>query len=174
MSQLRIYASSNPSDPDVLDAPEDIAAALGARGVRFERWPLPEHIGDDVLATFRGDVDRILDESGFATADVIGLTPEHPDRAALRAKFLDEHTHSEHEVRFFVEGAGEFSLHLGDEVVQVRCEAGDLLSVPAGTPHWFDMGPAPHFTCIRFFTTPAGWVAEHTGDDIAARFPRFG
>ena len=39
----------------------------------------------------------------------------------------------EDEIRFFVQGAGTFYLHLGDEVVAVLCEAGDLLSVPALT-----------------------------------------
>jgi len=57
-------------------------------------------------------------------------------------------------------------------VYGVLCEAGDLISVPAGTRHWFDMGGAPDFQCIRLFTTPEGWVADYTGDDIARRFPR--
>jgi 1,2-dihydroxy-3-keto-5-methylthiopentene dioxygenase len=54
------------------------------------------------------------------------------------------------------------------------CERGDLISVPAGTRHWFDMGPAPRFTAIRLFTTPAGWVANFTGEPIARGFPSFG
>jgi 1,2-dihydroxy-3-keto-5-methylthiopentene dioxygenase len=55
----------------------------------------------------------------------------------------------------------------------VICEQGDLISVPDGTTHWFDMGPRPHFTAIRLFTNPEGWVANFTGSDIASRFPRF-
>lgn len=49
---------------------------------------------------------------------------------------------------------------------------GDLIGVPDGTRHWFDMSEEPHFVAIRLFTNPAGWVAEFTGDEIAARFPR--
>ena len=48
------------------------------------------------------------------------------------------------------------------------------MSVPAGTRHWFDMGPAPRFTAIRLFTNPDGWVAKFTGTEIAATFPAFG
>jgi 1,2-dihydroxy-3-keto-5-methylthiopentene dioxygenase len=118
-------------------------------------------------------VARLGQEEGFATVDVIGMTPAHPDRAALRGKFLDEHRHSEDEVRFFVRGEGIFYLHLGERVYAVGCAAGDLMSVPAGTAHWFDMGPAPDFTAIRLFTDPQGWVADMTGSPIAARFPRF-
>ena len=50
---------------------------------------------------------------------------------------------------------------------------GDLISVPAGTTHWFDMGSRPDFTCIRFFTTPEGWIGNFTGSDTATRFPDF-
>jgi 1,2-dihydroxy-3-keto-5-methylthiopentene dioxygenase len=103
--------------------------------------------------------------------DAIRLTPEHPDREALRRKFLAEHTHSEDEVRFFVEGRGLFCLHIGEEVLQVLCEQNDFLRVPAGTRHWFDMGGAPRFTAIRFFDNPEGWVAQFTGDGIADHYP---
>lgn len=45
--------------------------------------------------------------------------------------------------------------------------------MPDGTRHWFDMGPAPSFIAIRFFTEPDGWVGHFTGTDIAKRFPRY-
>jgi 1,2-dihydroxy-3-keto-5-methylthiopentene dioxygenase len=85
--------------------------------------------------------------------------------------FLKEHTHSDHEVRFFVEGRGLFFLHPDDKVYGILCEAGDLLTVPAHTKHWFDLGSAPDLKCIRLFTTPEGWVANYTGSDIAQQFP---
>ena len=102
------------------------------------------------------------------------ITPDNPNKQAIRTKFLDEHTHDEDEVRFFVEGSGAFYLHLGDKVYRVVCTRDDLLSVPAGTLHWFDMGPEPNFTCIRLFISPDGWVANFTGDKIASTIPAFG
>ena len=96
-----------------------------------------------------------------------------PNAAALLEKFLDEHTHSEDEVRFFVEGSGAFYLRMDGKVHQLVCTQGDLISVPARTKHWFDMGPDPYFCSIRLFTDPAGWVAEFTGDPIARKFPLF-
>ncbi|WYX20857.1 hypothetical protein WJ973_06740 [Achromobacter xylosoxidans] len=74
-------------------------------------------------------------------------------------------------MRFFVAGSGLFTLHAAGRVYAVLCEQDDLISVPAGLPHWFDMGSAPAFTCIRLFNDPAGWVARFTGDEIATRFP---
>jgi 1,2-dihydroxy-3-keto-5-methylthiopentene dioxygenase len=156
----------------------EIARVLAAEGIRFERWsadrPLPPDADQElVLSIYARDVARLSREHGYAKADVIRMTPDDPQREVARAKFLDEHTHAEDEVRFFVEGAGAFYLHLGARVFQVVCGAGDLLSVPAGTKHWFDMGAAPRFTVIRLFTSPEGWVAQHTGDPIAAHLPRF-
>ena len=83
-----------------------------------------------------------------------------------------EHIHAEDEVRFFVAGEGLFTLHLDGRVFNILCTQGDLIRVPAGTSHWFDMGPTPSFTALRRFINPDGWVAKFTGDDIAARFPR--
>ena len=91
--------------------------------------------------------------------------------AEFRNKFLAEHTHADFEVRFVVDGSGLFYLHLGDRVMLVLCEKGDLISVPANTTHWFDMGENPDFKCIRLFTTEDGWVGDFTGSDIATRFP---
>ncbi len=177
MSRLRIYTVSNGETPE-LDTGDggEIAAALAPIGVRFEQWPsrpLPADADQDaVLAAFAPEVARLRDENGYETADVMRVAPDHPDRAALRTKFLSEHRHSEDEVRFFVEGEGLFTLRDEDRVYAVLCTEGDLISVPAGTRHWFDMGPRPGFTVIRMYIDPAGWVADYTGDPIAERFPR--
>ncbi|WYX23047.1 cupin [Achromobacter xylosoxidans] len=124
-----------------------------------------------MLAAYRPEIDRLVAERGYRSVDVVSLDPAHPDREALRRKFLAEHTHADDEVRFFVAGSGLFTLHAAGRVYAVLCEQDDLISVPAGVPHWFDMGSAPAFTCIRLFNDPAGWVARFTGDEIATRFP---
>ncbi|MDD3517485.1 MAG: acireductone dioxygenase [Chromatiales bacterium] len=179
MSELRIYAENDPAQAEVHTDFDAIRSRLGALGLRFERWqanaPLaPGADQETVIDAYRGDIDRLMRENGFQAVDVIAMTPDHPQKDALRAKFLNEHTHSEDEVRFFVDGSGLFYVHAGDRVYGVLCEKGDLIGVPDGTTHWFDMGPAPHFTAIRLFTNPEGWVANFTGSDIASRFPRYG
>ncbi|HEV2621630.1 MAG TPA: acireductone dioxygenase [Frateuria sp.] len=178
MSRLRIYDETHPDQPvGVYTRLEDIARELGDAGVRFEQWEAGAPIApgasqEDVIAAYRADIDRLMREEGYQSVDVISLAPDHPDRAALRRKFLSEHTHSEDEVRFFVAGSGQFTLHLRGRVYDVLCEAGDLIGVPDGTPHWFDMSESPYFVAIRLFTNKEGWVANFTGTDIAERFPR--
>ncbi|MCB1792788.1 MAG: acireductone dioxygenase [Gammaproteobacteria bacterium] len=155
-----------------------IAAALGELGVEFERWDANQPLADDadqatVLAAYKDDVEQLNARYGFQSVDVVALGPDHPQKAEMRQKFLAEHTHADFEVRFFVDGSGLFYLHVDDKVYMVLCEKGDLISVPANTTHWFDMGTHPHFKCIRFFTTSDGWVGNFTGSDIATRFPDF-
>lgn len=176
MSHLRIFRDDAP-DAALLATgdPTAIAAELRSIGVDFERWqpahPVqPGDAPEAIMAAYRSDIDRLVAARGFKSVDVVSIAPDHPERAALRAKFLDEHAHKEDEVRFFVAGSGIFFLHVEDRVFEVTCEAGDLISVPDGATHWFDMGTQPSFVAIRFFTAADGWVGYFTGSDIAKRF----
>jgi 1,2-dihydroxy-3-keto-5-methylthiopentene dioxygenase len=178
-STLRVYDENDPSTP-LVDTTnrEEIARLLGEHKILFEQWeanaPLSAASDQDaILAAYADDVARLKRDFGYTTVDVIRVTKETPNVPALREKFLNEHTHTEDEVRFFVEGSASFYLRTGGKVHQMICTRGDLLSVPANTTHWFDMGPAPEFAAIRLFVDPSGWVANFTGDDIASRFPKY-
>ncbi|MDN5923857.1 MAG: acireductone dioxygenase [Xanthomonadales bacterium] len=178
MSQLRIFDETHgESALATLTEHAAIAAALAPIGVRFERWQANQPIApgasqEAVIAAYRDDIERLQQSAGYQSVDVISLTPNHPERASLRQKFLAEHTHSEDEVRFFVAGSGLFTLHVDGKVYAILCEQGDLIGVPDGTRHWFDMSQSPYFVAIRLFTNKDGWVANFTGDPVAERFPR--
>jgi len=178
MTTLGVYhEDGTPAGAPVTEF-DEIARRLAAIGVQIERWeasrPLPSDAGqEDVLRAYDASVKELDARYGFRSVDVVALRPDHPQKAELRQKFLAEHTHADFEVRFFVDGRGLFYLHVGPEVHLVLCEKGDLISVPANTTHWFDMGESPSFRCIRLFTTENGWVGDFTGSDIATRFPSF-
>lgn len=178
MSALTIFTDREASQPvwHSTDA-EAIRDRLNAKGVRFERWEADRDLGENpdaetVINAYQHAIDRLVAEKGYQSWDVISMRADNPQKTVLREKFLNEHTHGEDEVRFFVEGAGLFCLHLDGEILQILCEKNDLISVPAGTPHWFDMGSSPHFTAIRIFDSQEGWVANFTGDKIADAYPR--
>lgn len=179
MSRLRIFANDAPDAPLLATRDHaEITAALAGIGVAFEQWDATQPVrpGDPpeaIMAAYRADIDRLVETRGFRTVDVVSIAADHPQKEAMRAKFLDEHFHKEDEVRFFVAGSGLFTLHVDGKVHEVLCEAGDLIAVPDGMTHWFDMGPEPSFVAIRFFTEPDGWVGHFTGADIAQRFPRY-
>ena len=177
MTQLMIYPEHQ-SDKVILatDDFEAIIGELGKIGIRFERWEADREIAgdadnDSITAAYQSEIDRLIDERGYQTYDVVSMHPAHPDKDAFRQKFLAEHTHTEDEVRFFVRGHGLFVIHDDGKVFSILCEKDDLISVPANTRHWFDMGPNPNFTAIRLFNNPEGWVANFTGNDIADVFP---
>jgi 1,2-dihydroxy-3-keto-5-methylthiopentene dioxygenase len=159
-----------------------ITEALAECSVRLRDWPMhgpaePGTTEEQILIRYRREVDVLCAEEGLRLVDVVRLhpedTPEWKDRAAkAREAFLEEHRHGENEIRFFAQGTGCFYLHVHGKVYAVVCEAGDLLSVPAGTAHWFDMGPRPDFCAVRFFEREDGWVGDFTGDPIARNFPR--
>ncbi|MDH4379396.1 MAG: hypothetical protein QE263_05785 [Vampirovibrionales bacterium] len=152
-----------------------IQTFLAQRGVAFARWNAsvdfePDADETTILDVYQHELQPFMASNGFQSADVITIHPKTENVAALNAKFLKEHTHSEDEVRFFVAGQGDFWFHLEeptDEVFGVTCTAGDFLSVPAGVKHWFDMGPAddetsPNVKVIRIFTSKDGWTPHYT------------
>ena len=176
MSRLTVWEAETGRELLRTEAAGDIARALSPIGVRFERWDgvaVPDTASNEViLAAYRPHLDRLMGDLGAAgSADVISLTPDHPQKDAMRQKFLQEHIHTEDEIRFFVRGGGNFVMHVDGKVWDARCEQGDLISVPANTRHWFDAGTAPNFTALRVFLESSGWVPHYTGSDIAIRFP---
>ena len=51
------------------------------------------------------------------------------------------------------------------------CQKGDLISVPAGTKHWFDAGvDNPFVKAIRIFIDQSGWTPEYTGSGIEKKY----
>ncbi|AUG09088.1 acireductone dioxygenase [Pseudomonas sp. S09G 359] len=172
MSYVAVYPVASPDTPNkVLTHLDDIAATLAEHGVRFERWlpaPIEQGASDaQLIAAYQAQIDAL----GYARVEVLSVTGDAVQKDELRAQFLDERRYSEDDARFFIAGQGLFTLHIGDYVYAVRCEKNDLLVVPAGMAHWFDMGENPHFVALRLFNTAQGWVPELTGDEIARRFP---
>jgi len=176
MTALTVYPDQQPQQGKRYTDFADIHQQLAAISVQIERWTANTPLAADadqagVIAAYADSVERLQQQYGFQSVDVVKLTADNPDKAAFRQKFLSEHTHDDFEVRFFVEGRGLFYLHVDGQVFAILCEQGDLISVPGNTTHWFDMGENPQFTCIRLFTKPDGWVADFTGSDIATTFP---
>ena len=179
MTRLIIYAAQTPADV-LLDTTDfgTIRSEVQAAGATIERWQASHPFADGatsdvILAAYASEIDKLKAARGYASADVISIRPGNPNWAELRQKFLQEHIHDEDEVRFFVSGSGAFYLHIDERIYQVIGEKDDLLSVPAGTKHWFDGGPDGNFTCIRLFTRQDGWIAHFTGSQISQEFPLF-
>ncbi|MBI3807032.1 MAG: cupin [Nitrospirae bacterium] len=173
MATLRI-PDTNVTIPD----PSAVRQFLGARGIVYERWSADRDLlsgatNEHVLDAYSYLLKPLMGKGGYRTADVISVDRDTPNLAEIREKFRREHTHSEDEVRVFVEGQGFFWFHKegrDDEVFALLCEQGDLISVPANTKHWFDLGDPPKVRAIRIFTDQAGWVPHYTNSGIDQRY----
>jgi len=158
----------------------EIKQFFNERTIFFEQWTCDVVFEDtasqeEILAAYAKDLNPFMKNGGYQTADVISINALTENYDAIRAKFLAEHTHSEDEIRFFVDGQGLFWFNLETEpVFNLLCEKGDLISVPAGTKHWFDAGENnPFVKAIRIFIDMSGWVPHYTASGVEKRFEDF-
>src|SRR5262245_59224109 len=155
---------------------EEIADYLATIGIAYERWELPTAVADDasseqILAIYREPIERLKQSGGYVTADVINVTAQTPNLEAMLAKFSREHWHDEDEVRFIIHGSGLFHIHpQNSPVVAIEVGPGDLIRVPRGTLHWFDLCSDRQIRAIRLFQDTAGWTPRYTDSRIDERF----
>jgi 1,2-dihydroxy-3-keto-5-methylthiopentene dioxygenase len=164
----------------VLTNAADIRSFLKKRNIFFDQWNCSVTFEDnatseEILQAYEKDLNPFMEAGGYQTADVISINKLTENYDAIRAKFLAEHIHSEDEIRFFVDGKGLFWFNLETEpVFNLLCEKGDLISVPAGTKHWFDAGVQnPFVKAIRIFIDMAGWIPEYTGSNLEQKFKEY-
>ncbi|HYW91050.1 MAG TPA: cupin [Gammaproteobacteria bacterium] len=179
MSELKIYRNGQGEPVRVEVHAGAIRDLLARIGVVFERWkprrPLPtEAEQDEIIEAYREEIDRLMQSYGFRSVDVVRVAPSDPNSGTARRRYLHEHVHQEDEVRFLADGQATFYFNHDGDVYSVHCVAGDLITVPARMPHWFDMGEQPDFTMIRLFTRKGGPGSVFTGSDISTRFPGLG
>lgn len=171
---------SIPKEKVQLTDPNEIRDFFNQRGVYFDQWKCDVVFDDratqeEILAAYEKDLKPFMERGGYKTADVISINKLTENYEAIRAKFLAEHTHSEDEIRFFVDGKGLFWFNLENEpVFNLLCEKGDLISVPAGTKHWFDAGANnPFVKAIRIFIDMSGWTPHYTASKLEEEFSDF-
>ena len=156
-----------------------IASYLAERGIDFERLvpngSAAEIASDataaDVLAAYRDKIDQLKARGGYVTADVIDVKADTPGLDAMLARFNSEHWHDEDEVRLIVEGRGLFHIHpRTGPVFALEVDAGDLIRVPRGTHHWFDLCGDRRIRAIRLFQDSSGWTPHYTQSGVDQGF----
>lgn len=165
-----------PSQNKWIDSVEEIQQFLEPFGIWYEHWAtdgrLPSNPSDqEILSTYEPEIERLKVRGGFVTADVINVQPTTPNLDAMLQKFNKEHTHDEDEVRFTVSGRGLFHIHPDQgPVFAVEVEGGDLINVPRGTKHWFNLCDDRQIRCIRLFQDPAGWTPHYVDQSVHGEY----
>jgi len=171
MASIRIQDENR----EITDA-QEICEFLKPFGIWYETWDVEGRIGaeatsEEILAAYAPEIERLKRAGGFVTADVINVSPETPGLDAMLAKFSKEHTHSEDEVRFTVRGSGVFHIHpKNGPVFAIQVESGDLINVPAGTQHWFDLCNDRTIRCIRLFQDQSGWTPNYVENSVHEKY----
>ena len=165
-----------PDEDRELKHPAEIRKFLKPFGIHFEQWDVtgrigPEATNEEILAAYAPEIERLKAEHGFVTADVINVNPETPGLDTMLAKFDKEHLHTEDEVRFTVRGSGVFHINpQSAPVFSVTVESGDLISVPNGTHHWFNLCSDKTIRCIRLFEDVTGWTPHYMENGVHENF----
>lgn len=172
MAYIRI-----PSSTRVIADVPNICSFLQPHGIHYDRWQVAGRTGRDaseeeILEAYAPEMEALKERGGYITADVVNVTPDVPNLQEMLNRFNQEHRHAEDEVRFILKGRGIFYIHPenGDPVFSIEVEEGDLINVPAGTKHWFDLCADRTIRAIRLFREKAGWTPLYTGDAIASGY----
>ena len=171
MALLRI-----PDEDRTITEAGAVRGFLAEHGIEYERTGAApgltsESTADEILRAWAPKVDELKARGGYVVADVIDVKPETPNLDAMLKRFSSEHWHDEDEVRLIVEGRGLFHIHpRGAPVFALEVEAGDLIRVPRGTHHWFDLCGERRIRAIRLFQDPSGWTPHYTESGEDAKF----
>jgi 1,2-dihydroxy-3-keto-5-methylthiopentene dioxygenase len=165
-----------PDEGRTLADTAEMSAFLAGYGIEYERWTPGASVGadasaQDLLDAYAMKIDELKARGGYVTADVIDVKPDTPGLDAMLAKFNSEHWHDEDEVRMIVEGRGLFHIHPPNATVfAIEVEAGDLIRVPKGTHHWFDLCGDRRIRAIRLFQDVSGWTPHYTDSGVDRGF----
>ncbi|MFM8379118.1 MAG: 1,2-dihydroxy-3-keto-5-methylthiopentene dioxygenase [Planctomycetia bacterium] len=165
-----------PAESRRITDPAEIKAFLASHGIDYGVWPLEDRVdpaapAETILAAYAPEIDELKRRGGFVTADVVDVYPDTPNLDAMLAKFNKEHTHTEDEVRFILQGRGVFHINPGDRpVFAIEVWAGDMISVPLGTRHWFDLCTDKRIRAIRLFQDVSGWTPHYIAEGVHAGY----
>jgi 1,2-dihydroxy-3-keto-5-methylthiopentene dioxygenase len=152
---------------------DEVGAFLASHAIEYQRWARRATVSasaEAILAAYRAEIDAMKARDAYVAADVIDVTASTPNLDMMLQKFNREHWHDEDEVRFVVEGRGLFHVHHEECVFRIEVEAGDMIRVPRGTLHWFDLCADRRICAIRLFRDPSGWTPYYTDTRVETAF----
>lgn len=145
---------------------------LSSIGITYEKWNTDNPVDasstqEEILDAYSKEIEELKKSGGYTTADVININENTPGLDEMLNKFNKEHWHSEDEVRFTISGRGIFHIHHENSpVIAVEVSEGDLLKVPEGTKHWFDLCEDRNIKAIRLFQDKSGWTPYYVSGGV--------
>jgi 1,2-dihydroxy-3-keto-5-methylthiopentene dioxygenase len=166
---------SIPDQNKTLQEPAEIKAFLAGIDIDYDHWE-PVELGDmndasAILAAYAQQIERVKEQGGYTSVDVINVNSLTPGLDEMLTKFNREHWHDEDEVRFTVRGRGLFHISPQEHPpVSVEVGPGDMIRVPRGTHHWFNLCGSRQITTVRFFQNKEGWTPHYTHSHLEEKY----
>ena len=153
----------------------EIKAFLAGISIDYDRWDLVEleDQADDsaILAAYAHQIEREKQEGGYTSVDIINVSSHTPGLDEMLAKFNREHWHDEDEVRFTVRGRGLFHISPPNHPpVSIEVGPGDMIRVPHGTHHWFNLCGTREISAVRFFQNKEGWIPYYAHTHLEEKY----
>lgn len=161
-----------PEENRSITDPNEITAFLAGIGIEYERWAADASVpadasAEEILAAYAPQIEQLKARGNYVTVDVIDVNPKTAGLEEMLARFNIEHSHDEDEVRYIVAGRGLFHIHsAGQPVIAIEVTEGDMIRVPRGTLHWFNLCSDRRIRAIRLFQDKAGWTPHYTGSGV--------
>lgn len=158
---------------------ENVRTFLESQDVIYESWEpakLPEELQNNFILTdeqkstilkiYDAEIQDLAARRGYKIWDVITLSDSTPNLSELLNKFEEVHTHTEDEIRAIVSGKGIFVIKGSADVgyFDVELSAGDVISVPENTNHFFTLMDNRQIIAVRLFIEENGWVSSPVND----------
>lgn len=139
------------------DAPAELTQLLSKK-------TLSDVEKEEVLKSFEYRFSQLQKEQGYLSRDLIVLHDEVPGIEDMLAKFDKLHIHTDEEVRYIIDGSGIFGFIIDGEKFEVHVGAGDFISIPANTNHWFTLDSNKRIKAIRYFKDNTGWTPVYVDE----------
>ena len=174
-----------PEENRTLTDADTVRGFLAEHGIEYERTGAPPGLSarldaDEILAAWTPKIDELKARGGYVIADVIDVKPDTPNLDAMLKRFSQRAL--ARRGRGPPHRRGTRTLPhpsaRASPVFALEVEAGDLIRVPRGTHHWFDLCGDRRIRAIRLFQDKSGLDAalhrERRGREVPAALLRPG
>lgn len=179
MSRLVIYPEQQPDQVQIETALAlEISELLADYGIVFKQRAWQGDVDallmdKEAQSNIKRDIVPLDRQHQFPFQSLIVIDQNYPNYDSLRLKYLSEFSVNKDEILYLLEGRLLLSFHSGGQVIQLLCQAGDLLITPAGINHWLDIGEASERLSMMFCKQQEQEsILNYSGSNIADLFER--
>ena len=178
MTKLKIYNDVQSTKIEVETAfPLEISELLNEYGIVYKKIDLPDALSrssndEDLFKGVKEMLKPDLQRNNLKHCSVVSLDETNQNVERTKMKYLSEYKLEKNEAYLTIEGTYLLSLHFDEKVIQLNCDRGDFVTVPADINRWMDIGPTGHFSAVRCEESTEAPTVIYSGNNIADKFPR--